>query len=75
MSIGLISINMYSKGLNFACPLHTYAFKQFLLQQGIESTILDYKPAQYKDFDLQKPHNSYRKRQKELLAQIDKGGS
>ena len=40
MKIGIISINMYSKGLNFACPLHNYAFQQFLLKHGIESTVI-----------------------------------
>lgn len=44
MNIGIISINMYTKGLNFACPLHTFAFQQFLLRNGIHATVIDYKP-------------------------------
>ena len=60
MNIGIISINMYSKGLNFACPLHSYAFQQFLKQNGYDSTILDYKPNYYeKDFDLRHPADFY----------------
>lgn len=59
MKIGIISINMYSKGLNFACPLHNYAFQQFLLMNGIESTIIDYKPVYYNDFDLRHPYDYY----------------
>lgn len=59
MKIGLISINMYSKGLNFACPLHTYAFQQFLLANGIESTIIDYKPIYYDNFNLEHPSCYY----------------
>lgn len=52
LKIGLISINAHTKSLNFACPLHTYAFQQFLLANGIESTIIDYAPGYYaKDYD------------------------
>lgn len=59
MKIGIISINMYSKGLNFACPLHNYAFQQFLLKNGIDCTVLDYKPVYYNDFDLRHPYDYY----------------
>lgn len=59
MKIGIISINMYSKGLNFACPLHNYAFQQFLLKNGIESTIISYKPIYFNDFDLRHPYDYY----------------
>ena len=44
MKIGIISINTHTKALNFACPLHTYAFQQFLSDHGIESTVIDYMP-------------------------------
>ena len=44
MNIGIISINMYTKGLNFACPLHTFAFQRFLTKNGIASKVIDYKP-------------------------------
>lgn len=59
MKVGIISINMYSKGLNFACPLHTYAFQQFLLKNGIESTVINYTPVYYDNFDLRTPYNYY----------------
>lgn len=62
MRIGLISINMYSKALNFACPLHTYAFQQFLLNNGIESTVIDYKPVYYYNFNLKYPGAYYAER-------------
>lgn len=62
MRIALISINMYSKKLNFACPIHTYAFQQFLLRNGVETTILNYKPVYYNDFDLRHPADYYRQR-------------
>lgn len=61
MKIGIISINMYSKGLNFACPLHNYAFQQFLLKNGIDSTVVSYKPIYFNDFDLRHPYNYYAK--------------
>lgn len=61
MKIGIISINMFSKGLNFACPLHNYAFQQFLLKNGIESQIITYKPIYYNDFDLRHPCEYYEK--------------
>lgn len=55
MKIGIISINAHTKVLNFASPLHTYAFQQFLLKNGIESTIIDYKPVYYGKFDVRHP--------------------
>lgn len=62
MKIAIISINMYSKGLNFACPLHTYAFQQFLLKNGIETTVLSYKPIYYDGFDMKHPYDYYAER-------------
>ena len=61
MKIGIISINMYSKGLNFACPLHTWAFQQLLFQHGIDNEIINYKPVYYNDFDLKHPADYYDK--------------
>lgn len=55
MKIGIISINAHTKVLNFASPLHTYAFWEFLHQNGIESTIIDYKPCYYGEFDARHP--------------------
>lgn len=55
MKIGLIGINKYAKYLNFACDLHVYAFQQFLKQNGHQSTILDYKPVYYGNFNMRYP--------------------
>lgn len=68
MKIAIISINMYSKGLNFACPLHTYAFQQFLLKNGIETTVLNYKPIYYDGFDMKHPYDYYAKRVQSYIA-------
>lgn len=59
MKIGLISINMFAKGLNFACPLHTFAFQQFLAQNGVETTVISYLPNYYGKFDMRHPADSY----------------
>lgn len=67
MKIGLISINMYSKKLNFACPLHTYAFQQFLMEHGIESTVIDYKPVYYNNFNLRYPYEYYKEKCDNLI--------
>jgi len=48
MNIGIISINAHTKVLNFASPLHSYAFQKFLEMHGYEDTvIIDYKPVYY----------------------------
>ena len=59
MKIGIISINAHTKVLNFASVLHSYAFQFFLEQHGIESTIIDYKPVYYGDYDARHPLFSY----------------
>lgn len=61
MKVGIISINAHTKVLNFASPLHSYAFQQFLLQNGIESVIIDYKPNYYGQFNPRHPYFYYRK--------------
>lgn len=55
MKIAIISINAHTKVLNFASPLHSYAFQKFLDQHGIENTIIDYKPVYYGKFDARHP--------------------
>lgn len=55
MKIGIISINAHTKVLNPASPLHTYAFWSFLKDNGIDSTIIDYKPVYYGKFDVRHP--------------------
>ena len=74
MKIGLISINAHTKVLNAASPLHTYVFQHFLERNGIESTIVDYKPVYYGAFDVRHPLFYYvdhpdkdEKKQKRLL--------
>lgn len=55
MKIGIISINIHTKTLNFACPLHTYAFQQFLFQHGIDNTVIDYRPIYDDDYNAKYP--------------------
>ena len=62
MKIGIISINAHTKVLNFASPLHSYAFWAYLKNHGIESTIIDYKPVYYGKFDPRHPLLYYRER-------------
>lgn len=66
MKIAIITINMYSKLLNFACPLHTYAFQQFLLKNGIDATVLNYHPVYYGKFNLRHPYHYYKKKADEF---------
>ncbi len=61
MKIGIISINMYSKGLNFACPIHTFAFQQFLLSHGIDCAVINYTPVYFDNFNLRHPSDYYEK--------------
>lgn len=57
--IGLISYNTHTIDLNFASPLHLYAFQQYLLSQGIDSTIIDYIPMEYRPHDVCHPLFDY----------------
>ena len=72
MKIGIISINMYSKYLNFACPLHTFAFQQFLIRNGFDATVIDYKPIYFNNFDMIHPYSYYKKSIKQLKKQTPK---
>jgi hypothetical protein len=72
MKIAIISINMYSKGLNFASPLHSYVFQSFLKQHGYDTTIIDYVPAYYDNFDLEHPADYYRKKCQMLAEKNEK---
>ncbi|WP_432789227.1 polysaccharide pyruvyl transferase family protein [Brevibacterium sp. K11IcPPYGO002] len=67
MEIGLIGINKYAKYLNFACDLHIYAFQQFLSQNGYSSTILDYKPVYYGNFDMRYPAKDAERKYREAV--------
>lgn len=61
MKVGIISINAHTKVLNFASPLHSYAFQQFLKQHGIDSVIIDYKPNYYGQYNPRHPYFYHRK--------------
>lgn len=67
MKIGLISINMHTKSLNFACPIHSWAFQRFLELNGIETQIIDYTPNYNDDFSAREPAPYYEKKYKEQL--------
>ena len=67
MKIGLISINMHTKSLNFACPIHSWAFQRFLQMHGIESKVIDYTPNYNDDFPAREPASYYEKKYNELL--------
>ena len=79
MKICIISINAHTKSLNFACPIHSWAFQQFLLKHGIKSTILDYKPNYHHTFNSREPIDHYVKlcdrKEKELAAAISNNAS
>ncbi len=62
MKIGIIGINMFTHGLNFACPLHTFAFQQYLKKIGYDSTVISYVPNYDDGFDQEHPSDFYRKK-------------
>ncbi|BAK46713.1 hypothetical protein CXIVA_07460 [Clostridium sp. SY8519] len=73
MKIGLISISMHTRVLNFASPIHTVAFQHFLEKHGIETTIIDYQPRYYGKFDIRHPlffyiENPYKNKERQLTA-------
>lgn len=55
MKVGIISINKYSKHLNYGAALHSYAFQHFLDKQGIDNTIIDYLPRFMKKYNMKYP--------------------
>ena len=60
MKIGIISININTRTLNFGSMIHSYAFQQFLLKNGIESTVIDYKPVYFGRYDARHPLEYFR---------------
>lgn len=44
MKIAIVSINAHTRSLNLACPIHSWAFQQFLFKHGIDNIILNYQP-------------------------------
>lgn len=59
MKIGILSINAYTTVLNYASPLHSYAFQQFLDQNGIDNVIVDYRPQWWNEFFDQRVYDPY----------------
>ncbi len=59
MKIGIISINIYTKWLNFACPLHSFAMQKFLEKNGYESQVIDYKASYYNNYNMRYPADYY----------------
>ncbi len=70
MKIGIISINLYTKWLNLACPLHSYAMQQFLLKNGYESQVIDYKPSYYDNYNMRHPADYYKAKYQQRMKQF-----
>ena len=60
MKVGILSINIHTKVLNFASVLHSYAFQSFLDEHGIDSTIIEYKPCYYGPSDVRHPYDYWK---------------
>ena len=64
--VGLISINIHTLVLNFASPIHTWAFQKFLEKHNLDAEIIDYKPCYYaNDADPRHPYDRLLKRKSE----------
>ncbi|MBH0053562.1 polysaccharide pyruvyl transferase family protein [Salinibacterium sp. SWN139] len=72
MKIGIIGINRYAKYLNFACNAHVFAFQKFLSENGHDSTILDYQPAYFNNFNLRHPADYAEQKHREALLRKPK---
>lgn len=55
MKVGIISINKYSKHLNYGAALHSYAFQHYLDKHGIDNVIIDYLPRFMKHYSMKYP--------------------
>jgi len=55
MKVGIISINKYSKHLNYGAALHSYAFQHYLDKHGIDNVIIDYLPRFMKKYNMKYP--------------------
>ena len=64
MKVGIISINRYSKHLNYGAALHSYAFQHFLDLQGIDNVIIDYMPRFMKTYNMKYPFLSEQPKEK-----------
>lgn len=54
-NVGIISINRYSKHLNYGAALHTFAFQRYLDKHGVENTIIDFMPRFMKGYSMKYP--------------------
>lgn len=81
MKIGLIGINMYVRAMNYACPLHVWAFQEYLRSKGFDVTIVDYLPNTNKfetGYDARHPSLYFANKVKALeeeLARVEKAGN
>ena len=55
MKVAIITINKYSKYLNYGATLHSYAFQKKLDSLGIDNVLIDYKPRFMKRVNLKYP--------------------
>ena len=53
--VGIVSYNIYSQHMNYGAALHSYAFQQYLLNNGVESVIIAYKPKELNNYNLKYP--------------------
>ncbi len=53
--IGIVSYNINSELHNYGAALHSWAFQQYLLKQGVDSVIIDYFPKAIEDWNLKFP--------------------
>lgn len=81
MKIALIGINMYVRAMNYACPLHVYAFQKYLQNKGFDVTIIDYLPNTNKfetGYDARHPSKYFARKvlqQQEELEKLTKAGA
>lgn len=64
MKVGIISINRYSKHLNYGAALHSYAFQHFLDKHQIDNVIIDYMPRFMKTYSMKYPFLSKQPKEK-----------
>lgn len=67
MKIGIISINLYTKWLNLACPLHSYAMQEFLAKNGYDCKVIDYKASYYDNFNMRHPSEYFEEKYRSKL--------
>ena len=58
--------------LNFACPLHTFAFQSFLNAHGFDNVVIDYKPVYFAGYNMEDPGRFYRQKCAEYEKKISR---